>query len=343
MESEPAEPTSVGIVGAGNLGQHLGNQLTDHPRATARALTEVDPDTRAAAGDAVGVEAQHRYEVHTEMFESEPLDAVVIATPHTLHYRHVHDAFDHGLHVLCEKPLATDTDRAVDLATRADSEGLTLMVGYQRHLDPRFRRARERWRSGDHEPQFLTAETTQDWISGFADAWRTDPELSGGGQLYDSGSHLVDAVLWSTGLTPVSVSAEMAFDDDARRVDKHAALSVTFANGAVGTIAVSADTRQRREHVHVYDESGAVSVARPDVYTVTEADGTERRPDLGDDDHPTKAEAFVDSVRTGAEPPATAFDAVAVTALTEAAYQSARTGERVEIEIPERPAPPSDA
>lgn len=343
MESEPAAPISVGVVGAGNLGQRLGRQLVDHPHARARALTEIDDETRAVAGDAVGLSEEHRYDTHTEMFESEPLDAVVIATPHTLHYRHVHDAFDHGLDVLCEKPLTTDTDRAVDLATRAADEGRTLMVGYQRHLDPRFRRARERWRDGDHEPQFVTAETTQDWLRGFADAWRTDPELSGGGQLYDSGSHLVDAVLWSTGLTPTSVSAEMAFADDARRVDKHASLSVTFANGAVGTIAVSADTRQRREHVHVYDETGAVYVSRPDAYAVIDADGNERRPDLDEADHPTKAEAFVHAVRTDTEPPATAFDAVAVTALTEAAYRSARTGERVEIEIPDRPARVTDA
>jgi predicted dehydrogenase len=329
------EQIRVGITGVGGLGTDLGRGFEHVEGATVAAVADVDAGNRAAAAEALGVPVADRYESHEAMLAGADLDAVVVATPHTLHYEQVVAAIEWGLHVLCEKPLCTDVGHVRDLVERDDASERVLMVGYQRHLSPVYATARERVEAGDG-PNYVTAEVTQDWIEAQRDAWRGDPDRSGGGQLYDTGSHLVDAVLWVTGLTPVAVNARMVFDDDAERVDKQAALNVEFAEGAVASLAVSGDTPRTREHLHVWDDEGAVYVegegwSRREL-SVLDADGTVTVPGTDDWEWESKPAAFVECIREGREPPATARDALAVTAVTEAAYESARTGDTVDVD-----------
>lgn len=327
-------PIRIGLIGVGNLGVQLGEMVVNHPRAELVAISDVSNDALKRAGEELGVREGGRYLEHLSMLESERIDAVAIATPHAFHYEHARDAMDHGVHVYCEKPLAIDLDDACDLTRRAEEMDETFVVGYQRHHFPPFVRARERWVDDTREPQFVTAETTQEWLSEYGDTWRTDPDVSGGGQLYDTGNHLVDAVLWMTGLTPVSVSAEMDFDDAANRVDKHAMLSVRFDNGAVGNLSVSGDTRQRHERIYVCDEEGALTIRNQIELSEITSGGEERPVECDFSNHLNKAEAFVQAIETEAEPPATPRDALPIVALTEAAYESARTGTRIDVALP---------
>lgn len=329
-----SETLAVGIVGTGTLGTRLGEQFVDVLEATVVAVVDIDPKNRREAGDALGVDAASQYESYEAMIETEPLDAVVIATPHTLHYEQVVTALEADLHVLCEKPLATDLDDARDLVERSRERDEVLMVGYQRHLGPAYVHGRDKLEDAD--PKFVTAEISQNWYATQRGTWRTNPDLSGGGQLYDTGSHLIDAVLWMSDLDPESVSAEMVFADEAERVDVQAVLNVTFEGGCVASISVSGDSPRVREHIHFWGDDGGVYIEgqswAPRETELIEPDGARRYPDTDHDTGRTKARAFVDSIRTGEEPPATAADAYEVTAVTEAAYRSAETGERVSVD-----------
>jgi predicted dehydrogenase len=335
------EKLRVGVIGGGYIGTTVGRLFNQDPRSTVTALADVDAETRQTAGETLYVGGGSQYGGYSEMLDAESLDAVLVGTPHTLHYEMVTEALDRNFHVFCDKPLATDLDRARELTDRAESSDHVLMVGYQRHLNPAFQTARERWQaeadSTPLEPDYLSAEITQDWISRFQDKWRTDPDLSGGGNLYDTGSHLIDAVLWTTALTPASVSAEMVFADDENRVDERAVLTVEFENGAHGTISVHSDAPCVREHIHVWDDEGAVYLEgrqwEERELEEIDSDSTTVIPYIDREQQRNKAEAFIDSIETGEEPPATARDALAVTALTEAAYESARSGETVAVEL----------
>jgi predicted dehydrogenase len=339
-----AEKLRVGVIGGGYIGTTVGRLFNYDPRSTVTALAEVDADTRLTAGETLFVGEGSQYEDYREMLDAESLDAVLVGTPHTLHYEMVTAGLDRDLHVFCDKPLTTDLERGKELVERAETTEEVLMVGYQRHLNPAFQSARQRWQGDvdsdsepDLEPDYLSAEITQNWISRFEGTWRTDPDLSGGGNLYDTGSHLIDAVLWTTGLTPASVSAEMVFADEDRRVDQRAILTVEFENGAQGTISVHSDAPCVREHVHVWDEEGAVYLEgrqwEEREISRIDPDSTTVVPYIDREQQRDKAEAFIDCIETGEEPPATARDALAVTALTEAAYESARRGERVDVEL----------
>nr|WP_233265139.1 Gfo/Idh/MocA family oxidoreductase [Halomarina oriensis] len=204
------------------------------------------------------------------------------------------------------------------------------MVGFQRHHEQPYLAARERIHEAT--PRLVTAEITQDWYENFHDTWRANPDLSGGGQLYDTGSHLVDIVLWFTDSPPTSASAEMVFADDAERVDVHALLTIRFENGAVANLTVSGDTAAVREHVHVWTDDGATYIDGRGWHERTlhevDAENTTTTPMLDDEGSRGKIEAFVDAVADGTEPPVTARHGYYVTAVLEAAYESARDGGR---------------
>ncbi|MCU4741030.1 Gfo/Idh/MocA family oxidoreductase [Natronoglomus mannanivorans] len=327
----------IGITGTGGLGMHLGREFGGVEGAEIAAIADISDENRTSAGEAFDVPEAHRYEDHETMLEEADLDGVAIATPHTLHYEQTVAALERGIDTLCEKPLCTDIDDAMDLAVRAEASDTVLMVGYQRHLDPAFKAARDALETRVGEPAYITAEITQNWLSEQEGTWRTNPDLSGGGQLYDTGSHLLDVVLWTTGLTPVAVDAQMHFHDEAERVDTHAALNVTFENGAVASISVSGDTHRTHEHLHVWGEKGGFYVDgqewdAPELAFIDDSNDY-YRPHLDRWNAGNKAEVFVDLIVNGGTPPSTARDALTVTAVTEAAYESARTGETVELDL----------
>ena len=322
----------IGVIGVGGLGSHMAAQFDALDGVRIVAITDVSEEARMTGGDRFGVPESARFAEYEEMLETMGLDAVQITTPHTLHYEQIVAALERDLHVYCEKPLVTSLEQAHDLIERDGGTDRVTMVGYQRHLDPAFLAVRARYADGDHEPRFLTAEITQDLFAG--DNWYLDPELSGGGQIYATGTHIIDAMLWTTGLTPVSVGATLDLDDNVSRLDKHAALTIGFENGAVGTIAISGDTRRVREHHHYWDDEGAIYVdgREWDARTVTTIDGngTEHNPHLGVPDR-SKGAAFVEAVRDGTEPPATVRDALRATVVQEAAYEADRSGRRVDV------------
>ncbi|MFC7157412.1 Gfo/Idh/MocA family protein [Halomarina halobia] len=332
---DSSERLSVGVIGAGYIGQTVGGEFHRHAGATVAAVADPSRSAREEAANLFGLSPEAQYADHETMLEETPLDAVLIGTPHTLHYEQIVAALDRGMHVLCDKPITTDLDEARDIEDRVANTDQVVMIGYQRHINPAFIAARERWR-GDLTPTWITAEICEGWIGTREGTWRLDPDLSGGGFLYDTGSHVLDAVLWTTGLTPKRVSARMTYADDERRIDDWAALTIEFEEGARATMTTYARAPAVREHIHVWDEEGAIYLDGqewdPRELTEIDDESGERRPYFNLGSKESKAGAFIQSIRTGTEPPATLRDGVRVTAVTEAAYESARRGEPVELD-----------
>lgn len=334
MPPRSTESLAVGVAGLGYIGTAVGTEFRNHPDASVTAVCDPNDDRLSAAGDLFDVDEAARFRSYDRLIERAPIDAVVIGTPHTLHYEQVIAALDASLHVYCDKPLTTDVARAREIVNRDARSDRTVMVGYQRRLQEPYRRARERFRTSS--PRWLSASITQDWIAEADGTWRLDPELSGGGFLYDTGSHVVDAVCFTSGLDPVSVVASMDFHDD-ETIDRRAHLDVEFAGGATASIACHGAVPAVREHLYGWDTDGAVCIdgrgwgARR--FRRIDADG-EYRPTLDPRTERTRAEAFVESVRSDVPPPATTRDGAVVTALIEAAYQAGRADgpKRVPVE-----------
>lgn len=351
-------------IGLGDLGRMELSIWERLDGLTVVGGADPSPAARRETEAAHGVDT---YADHEDLLAATAPDLVSIATPHTLHYGQARDALAHGAHVHVEKPMVTDLADARDLIARADRADLTLAVGYQRHFDPRVRELRRLLDAGRiGRPHMAACHLEQHWIGWNRDRWRGDPSLSGGGQLYDSGSHLLDTLLWTTRTTPTAVLAEIDRMDAA--VDVNAALSVRLARngddpggvtGGAGngpgdadadatadadgrptltaSIGVSGDGPSGPapgESMRVVGTDGMVSFDGERV-EVTESGVTYRAtPDDPGFEELTrrKFQNVVDAIRGEADLEIPASDALKVTALTEAAYEAAAAGERVTID-----------
>ena len=232
----------VGIIGVGGISYgHIKNFLAS-PDAEIVGLVDNDPKRLETAFEKVPeLKGVPTYSDYKDLIKNGGLDAVQLNTPHTLHYEEIMDSLNAGLHVLTEKPMVCTTPDAREIIKKRDETGKVVMISYQRHFQPQYRYMKQAIENGGiGEVTFLSALQCQGWKKGVAGSWRQIPELSGGGQLNDSGSHLLDMCLWLTGLTAESVHAYVDHCDTP--VDINSALAMRFTNGAQGTVSVVGDS-----------------------------------------------------------------------------------------------------
>jgi predicted dehydrogenase len=155
--------------------------------------------------------------------------------------------------------LVTTVEDAHRVIKARDEAGKVGMVSYQRHFQAEFRYIRDAIVSGRAGAvQYIQVLQTQEWLRAVAGTWRQQLSLSGGGQLNDSGSHVLDIVLWVTGLSPRAVSAYL--DNKGTEVDINSTLSVSFHGGAMGSIAIIGDGMSWHEDITITCENMAFFV-----------------------------------------------------------------------------------
>jgi predicted dehydrogenase len=264
----------IGLIGCGGFQRYRVTNLLKVKEARIVALADTSDEQIALMRNAHPVTADvPAYHDYREMIEKSNLDAVLIATPHTQHVEQILYSLEHGLHTLCEKPMVTSTADALRVIAARDKAQKHAMVSYQRHFQPEFRYIRDRILSGEAgEVTYIAALQCQGWKKGTVGTWRQDPALSGGGQLNDSGSHLVDIMLWTTGLKAGSVSANIDFRGT--EVDIDSALSIRFQNGALGTISIIGDAPKWHEHITIWCQRMMFAIRQDQGLTVTYADGS---------------------------------------------------------------------
>ena len=164
--------------------------------------------------------------------------AVFIATPHTLHFKHGMQALDAGLHVFMEKPMVTSADDAHALAAEAKKKGKIVVVGYNTPCTPEFAYIREVIRSKKlGKLELVMGYLSQNWKHFTTGLWRQIPSLSGGGQAYDSGAHLLNSLVWSV---ESNIAEVFAFVDNVgTQVDINSSINIKFENGVLASIVVS--------------------------------------------------------------------------------------------------------
>jgi predicted dehydrogenase len=192
-----------------------------------------------------------------ELVNHAGLDAVIVSSPHTLHFEHAKLALQKGLHVLCEKPMCTRGHQARELVRLAAANNLHLLVPYGWHYKPFIQEAK-RWMdqgavgsvqyvlchmASPIRDLLVRGQFQAERVSGQAGGvlfqpdpktW-SDPEVAGGGYGHAQLSHSTGMLFWLTGLMPETVYAAMSAPD--ARVDLYDALSVRFRGGAIGTVS----------------------------------------------------------------------------------------------------------
>ena len=177
-----------------------GKTLVESVQGTSDAIRFVAGATRTASPETTAfAEAQQlRLVASYEALLADPgVDAVVLATPHSLHSAQVIAAASSGKHVFCEKPFAltrADAQAAVDAVKKV---GVTLGLGYNRRFHPEMTKLREQIQSGALGT-ILHVEATMTFPNALMskpEAWRAQREETPCGGLTPMGVHAVDGMI----------------------------------------------------------------------------------------------------------------------------------------------------
>jgi predicted dehydrogenase len=268
---------------------------------------------------------------YKQMLKAVDCDAIEISTPHTLHTEQIMASLNAGKHVLCEKPMVCCVADAKKVIARVKKTGLTMGVSYQRHTQPPYRYIRQQIASGAMgKINFVSALQSQNWYRGRMERkdWRGQMALSGGGQLNDSGSHLIDILLWMTDLQPAEV---FAFQDNLKaEVDILTGLSVKFDGGAIWNISVVGHAVNWLEDITIWGEKLSLAVRGDEVWRWADEKREIVPPsDLGPASEPDVN--FINAVRGKEKVAAAPEDFLKVIQLSEAAWASAAQGCAVKV------------
>lgn len=168
--------------------------------------------------------------------------------PNHLHYPVACAFIEAGIHVLCDKPVTTRLDDALDLQARVMSADLRFGITHNYSAYPLIRAARDLVAEGElGDLRIVQVEYAQDWLAGDLEtsdqkqaAWRTDPTLAGpAGCLGDIGTHAAQLAEFVTGMVPTEISADLATFVANRRVDDHVQVQLRYAQGARGLLWAS--------------------------------------------------------------------------------------------------------
>jgi predicted dehydrogenase len=250
------EQVRVGIIGTGGMAQGHIRNLLQNPEASVTALCDIRDEALTRTVERFpGLADAPQFADYREMIDSGLVDAVQIVTPHTTHYEQIMTSLDRGMHVLCEKPMTCSVEHAHNVLGKIEETGKVFVLGYQRHYQPEFLYIRDAIASGKFgKVEFVQGLQCQGWLKGCAGTWRHDPALSGGGQLNDSGSHLLAVLLFSTGLTVDRVAAFM--ENFHVPVDINSALTLEFVGGAQGNISIVGNAPTWHEDITIWCENG---------------------------------------------------------------------------------------
>jgi len=178
------------------------------------------------------------------------IDAVYVASPVALHAEQTIASLIGGKHVLCEKPVALDYAQAESMAAAAREAGRLLGIAYYRRLYPKLLRARQLIAEGAIGQPVLAEANYHGWLESPDRGWLKDPALAGGGPLYDTGSHRIDACNFLFG-RPLRATGLLSNALHPLAVEDSATTLIEYSGGLHAVIDVRWNSRIQRDQFRV--------------------------------------------------------------------------------------------
>jgi len=338
--------TRIGIIGFGRIGA-LHADWIERAQGCEVAIVSDCTEARRVMAREIGIRVVESID---ELLARPEVDAVLVATPNSMHFEHTMAALSAGKHVMVEKPMALDLPQARRMIDAAREHSRILSVFHNRRWDVDFLTVKHSIASGVFGRVFNVESRLGQWESCVGPAakewnpdWRNEAAFGGGG-LYDWGSHFLDQ-LWQLMLPakPTRVYAQLQGNMWSKDCDDFARVVIDFDNGATGMVEINTTTTRPLPRWHIDGSLGsAFSPYSPDYDTdvwaslrFSPADGSASR---------TLAKApagfceseiwarFGEACRGGCEPAVTAASALATMKMIDAARTSSARGVAVMLE-----------
>lgn len=324
---------NAAIVGMGRWGQTLvnsvagGNDAIKFVAGTTRTLSKVED---YAAENGIRLHATYE-----DVLADGDVDAVVLASPHSVHFEQIMAAADAGKHVFCEKPFCLVADQARTALDTLASKGLKVGIGHNRRFSPNAIKLKQMIDEGDLGDMIQIEGNFSANMAGYAGEWRESRAESPAGGMTSLGIHAIDMYvnLFGRVASVQAVSRRVAMPYD---IDDSTTILMDFENGQSGYLGSVAATGTLWQ-VRAFGTKGWGSIFAHDEFTAQLTDGTfvdeswDGYPYPGMPTIKAQMEAFADDCAGGAPFPATPDEILHATAVLEAVIKSAETGDRIPI------------
>ena len=277
----------VGVVGTGFIGpahiealRRLGIPVT--------GIVGSSPERAQPKADALRLDTV--YSSYEELLADARVNVVHITSPNHLHYPQAKAALEAGKHVVCEKPLAMDTNESAELVALAQAKELVNAVNFNIRFYPLAHQAKSMVQGGAIGDVYIVQGSyLQDWLLYASDwNWRLEPGLGGALRaVADIGSHWLDLMTFITGKRIEAVfadfqtflpvrqkpksaidtftgklhsAAEAVVETEAQPIhtEDYATILLRFAGGARGVVTVSQVSAGRKNRLY-FEINGAKS------------------------------------------------------------------------------------
>lgn len=299
------------------------------------------------------------YESTDLLFEhTNEFDAVLIVTPHKEHPSLVIKAFEHGLHVFCDKPAGISTKEAKLMNEAAKRSHKAYAMMFHKRTMPIYQAIKEKLSSNKLgkllRVSFVNTESLRTKAYHDSSPWRSTWEQEGGGLLINQAQHPLDLWHWWFG-TPISLYADICFGKlNSFSVDDESTLLMQYGSGMRGSFIVSTIEGAGSERIEISGTKGKL-VAEGNILTQYEykipldkfiAQGengasltytiTEEKFDKNQAPYETMLQNFADHILLGVPLISPGEDGLYPIELTNAAYLSAWQDKKIKLPVEEK-------
>jgi predicted dehydrogenase len=244
------------IVGCGLIGQKRAAAIARLGQPTVVAVDRAK-DRAVALAEPFGARSASDFRAATEAAD---IDAVVVATPHAELSTIATSCLQAGKHVLVEKPAGRNLAEVSAVAKAADTAGRVVKVGYNHRFHPAVLKAREIVDRGElGQLMFIRGRYGHGGRPGYKKEWRLERAISGGGELIDQGSHLIDLAQWFLGeFTGVQAALRTFFWNT--EVEDNAFLTLSTSEGQIAWLHATWTEWKNLFSFEIYGRDGKVEI-----------------------------------------------------------------------------------
>jgi predicted dehydrogenase len=252
-----AEPVRFGVLGVGGMGAAHATYIAQMEETRLVAVADLDEKSAGRVACEHGVKA---YTDYRQLIDAGGIEAVVVATPHPFHPAMTEYAARHGIHVLCEKPIAVSVAAADNMIASCRAGGVLLGIVFQQRTEPSRRamkRLIDRGVLGELYRVSMTVSYYRPQAYYEAATWRGTWKGEGGGVLMNQAAHALDQMVWMGGL-PQRVQSMTLTRLHEVEVENTALALLDYGADKAGWFHTSSADLLGGERIEVSGESGAL-------------------------------------------------------------------------------------
>lgn len=245
----------AGIIGCGLIGEKRALALPKNVEFV--GCYDLSKETATKFASKFNTQA---YDL-VESLLNENLDFIVIATRHDSLATIGLQAILRGIHTFIEKPGAINSAELLQLKAKSEAKGVKVHIGYNHRYHPALLKAFEMVQDGSlGELMFIRARYGHGGRIGYDKEWRAEKKLSGGGELIDQGTHLIDLTLGILGNVELDYAATPTYFWN-MDVEDNAFISLKNSAGNISFLNVSCSEWKNLFSMEIYGKVGKLEVS----------------------------------------------------------------------------------